>query len=236
MVGLLLKSLTGYLLVAIVFIILMPLCFIIACLPAHVRFNSTLYYWCVYFLYLSAVKASFLTITKIYEGIIPDEPSIIVANHESALDIPFLGILLNGAPHTWLFLARYAKLPIFGFIARRMNIVVNLSSVHTMRNSLSQALKRMHHTKSHLIVFPEGGRTVDKITKFYQGFAFLAKQSKRPVVPIKVFNLGNAYPPGSFLVHSYPIRIVIGEAFFYHEGERQEAFIERVREWFINQQ
>ncbi|MEX0940442.1 MAG: lysophospholipid acyltransferase family protein [Candidatus Babeliales bacterium] len=227
------RSLVGYMIVGIVFLICSIPCFIIACLPAKWRYDNKVYYWFLNIFYKGIVWATFLPITIEGKENIPDKAAIIVANHQSSLDIPLLGSLVNSYPHIWLFLARFAKIPFFGFIVRRMNVVVDHSGLRRLISSLDTAFKIIQKHKSHVMIFPEGGRYIDnKIHKFLHGFAILAKKTGRPVVPVFMFGVNKVYPPGSFFVRPHPIHIIVGRSFTFEPDEQEDDFVERVYNWF----
>lgn len=229
-------TLLGYLIISIIGCICIVPCIIIACLPERWRFDNRVYYWFVHIVYKGSLFATFLPITIRGREYFPTGPAIFVANHQSALDIPLLGSVVNSHPHVWLFLKRYAKVPIFGFITRRMNIVVDHTGLRKLVGSLEKAVTLIKGKNRHVILFPEGGRHTDgKIHNFFYGFAFLAKELGRPVVPIFMKNVNKAYPPGSFWLHQYPITIIIGKPFMYQQGESEEEFVQRVRAWFVEQ-
>ena len=86
------------------------------------------------------------------------------------------------------------------------------------------------------MLFPEGGRYLDdKIHAFFYGFAMIAKETGRPVVPVILLNINKAYPPGSFFVYDYPIHIIIGEPFIMQKDETEDQFVHRVHKWFVEQ-
>lgn len=235
-VFLVIRALFGYFVIALMGIVCFIPCIFVACLPEKYRFNNKVYYFFSWLFYRIIVWGSFLPFTVEGKHHIPEEPAILIANHQSALDIPFLGMLVNCHPHIWLFLSRYAKVPFFGFVTRRMNVVVDYSGLRKLTGAITDAARLIKGQKRHVLMFPEGGRATDgTVHRFYYGFVILAKETKRPVVPVMMFNLNKAYPPGSFFIHQYPIKIVIGEPFRLGDDETDEAFLQRVHSWFVQQ-
>lgn len=160
-------------------------------------------------------------------------PTIFVANHESALDILVLGSLMNGHPHIWFVLDRFAQAPFIGIIIRRLFIAVDQDCSMKSSRALIQGIRLVESNALHALIFPEGGRYLDgRIHDFFQGFAILAKKTRQPVIPVMLYNLGKVYPPKSFLVHYYPVKVIIGKPFIFQETETPEAFSERVQQWF----
>jgi 1-acyl-sn-glycerol-3-phosphate acyltransferase len=167
---------------------------------------------------------------------IPRDPAIIVANHQSSLDVPLIGSLLKGYPHIWLAIKDLMRSPFLRFVLPRTAVLIDLKTPQTAMRSLIVALKTIQDMPCHVIVFPEGGRFTDgSIHDFYGGFVILAKKTGRPIVPIRSFNLGSVYPPGAFLAHPRLITVKIGKPMFMLDGESDEAFKERVYRWFVEQ-
>ena len=217
-------------------LICFPPLFLIAALPEHWRRNNRLYFFFCALFFHGVRWAIFLPVT--FEGLenIPNEPVIFAPNHLSALDIPMVGCLLGMHPHVWLFLERFVHVPIFGFIARRMNVVVDISTPQKMMLSIKNGVKLVKGTGRHLILFPEGGRAVDgNLQRFFPGVAVIAQATGLPVVPVYLYNLDKAYPIGSFLMRRIPITIRVGKPFRMQEGQDRDQFLEQIYQWFLEQ-
>lgn len=230
------RTLLGYLLVFLLALICFPPLLLIACLPERWRRDNPVYFFFVALFFNGIRWATFLPVT--FEGLdnIPYEPVIFAPNHLSSLDIPMVGCLLGMHPHVWLFLKRFADIPVFGFIARRMNVVVDLASPQTMMSSLKNGIKLVKGTGRHLILFPEGGRAVDgNLQRFFPGVAVIAQSTQLPVVPVYLHGLDKAYPIGSFLLRQYPITIRVGKPMRMQEGQDRTQFLEQVYQWFLEQ-
>jgi len=102
--------------------------------------------------------------------------------------------------------------------------------------SLRQGVKFAQTHTSNILIFPEGGRFIDgAIHPFLQGFAFLARTTGRPVVPVYMAYNGLVYPPHTFFIYWHPLEVVIGPQFVYHEEENDEEFVARVYAWFVHE-
>ncbi|MGA9530575.1 MAG: lysophospholipid acyltransferase family protein [Candidatus Babeliales bacterium] len=209
--------------------------------PKSVRFESCFYYYLIYSFYWSIIFLLkwVLPLPLFVEGEehIPQKPTVFVCNHQSALDIPLLGVLLNGAPHIWLAKKALMQSWFLRLILPEIAILVdNTTAVSSMR-SLVHALRVSKYGKHHLCIFPEGGRYINgKVHSFYGGFAILAKKTGMPVVPIRIFDVQKVYSPGSFYIYSYPVKMVVGEPVYIGSDELEEHFKERVYQWFIKQE
>lgn len=210
-------------------------CLIIASLPKKWRFDNRLYYWVSYFFFQGCVLATFVPVRIKYE----DEnalshPTIIIANHQSSFDIPLLGLVLREQPHIWLFLARFSKIPFFGYILSRMNIVVDHRGLRKLVGSIESTLQTINGRTSHIILFPEGGRYIDgTIHQFFYGFALLSKATGRPVVPVLICNAGKVFPPGAYLLRPHKVSLHVGKPIYFMPEETDEAFVQRVHAWFV---
>jgi len=212
-----------------------PCLFVAALTPQKWRFKNRVLFWLLHGTYQS-VRYGFLLRIRFMGNKIPSTPAIIVANHESSLDIVLLGGLLRAQPHMWYALNRFFNTPILGFLLRRISISVDQEHPIRAARAVIQGISiaRREHLSS--VLFPEGGRYTDgMIHEFFSGFAMIAKRLGQPVVPVMMRNVGKVYPPGSFIIRPYPIEVIIGPAFMVHEYDTDEVFVQRVRQWFIDQ-
>ncbi len=230
------RTIIGYLLVGLLGLICLPICFFIACLPERWRQDNPLYFFVMAIFFNGVRLATMLPVR--FEGMenIPHGPVIFAPNHLSALDIPMVGCLLGTRVHFWLFLKRFADIPLIGFIFRRMNVVVDITSPQTMMFTLKNAVRLGKDTGRTIILFPEGGRAVDgNLQSFFPGVAVIAQATHLPVVPIYLYNLDKAYPIGSFLLRQYPITVRVGKPFYMQEGQDRSQFLNEVYQWFLEQ-
>src|SRR5262249_21216179 len=154
------------------------------------------YFWCSYIFFWTLLKGSLLPITFIGAEKIPNTPAIIVANHQSALDIPLIAVLVKGHPHIWLAKEELLSSPILRFILPRMAVLIDMSSPQKGLRSIIQTINLLNGKNRHAIIFPEGTRYTDgAVHEFFGGFVLLAKKTGRPVVPVRIFNVNKAYPP-----------------------------------------
>jgi len=210
--------------------------FIFMMLPERWRYNNPLYYYVESFYYWVSLKCIFVPIT--YKGLenVPQDQAVIVANHQSSLDIPLVGSLVDAHPHIWLATVDLLKSPLLGFILRRMAALIDMSTPQKGMRSLVNAIQLINNNK-HAIIFPEGGRFTDgTVHPFYGGFVLIAKKIGRPVVPVYIRNAQKVYPPKTFWVYWYPIEVIVGSPFHYQETDTDESFKQKVYDWFVQQQ
>lgn len=229
-----LRSFCSYFVAGIVILFTIPPAILLLFLPRSYREENKLFFFLSYLFYRGVVWSTFLPF-KIYgkENLKLDEPVIIIANHQSALDIPIVGSLCYGMPHVWFVLEYYVKKPILGFFIKRMYVTVQREDPAKAAYSLIKMLKYVQNKPHQLIIFPEGGRFTDgKVHDFFEGYAIIAKKTGRKVIPIYMPNNGKFYPPGSFLVNYYPIEVFIGKAMNIGPDETSEEFNKRIHKWF----
>jgi len=229
-------SLIAYFLAGTVALIFLVPALILMAVPERIRPYRTIFRL-LDICYKGALWASGIPIDIRYEGRIPESPAVIVANHQSSLDVPLVGALMNGHPHMWYVLEYYAKKPLIHFLVRRIGVSVRTEPPEAAARSLVSGIRLMQQHAMHAIIFPEGQRTIDgTVHEFFNGFAIIAKKTGRPVVPVYLNNPGANYPPGAFFVRSMPIHIVVGPEFYYKQDDTLESFSVRVYGWYVARQ
>lgn len=227
--------LSRFLLLLIMLVLFIPTV-IFLLLPEKIRYHNRICNYLQYAFYWVLLKVSLLSVTISGRENIPTSPAVIVANHQSSLDIPLIGSLLTGAPHIWLATNELLASPILRFIIPRTTVLVDVTTPLTGMRTLLKAIAMVSDQKLYTIVFPEGGRFSDgAIHDFFGGFVILAKKTNQPVVPVRIFNLNKVYPRGAFLLRRCPIKVIIGNPLVQHEDESNEHFSDRVRAWFCEQ-
>lgn len=234
--GALARTLISRFLLLILMIIYFVPVIIFMIVPAKYRYQSRVIFKFVDWFYRSVLTFSFLPIKYVGVENIPQGPVIFAANHQSSLDIPLIGKLAHGVPHVWLAKSELMESPILRWVLPRTTVLVDQTSPKKAVRSLVEIIDLVNGKYCHLMIFPEGGRYTDgSVHEFFRGFAILAKKLGRPVVPIRIFGVNKVYPPDTFLVHWYPIKVVVGPPCVYQENEDDEAFVQRVYQWFIEQ-
>lgn len=231
-----LHTLVSYLLLLSVFLILLIPAICLFLMPRKWRYKSRLFAGFLYWGYWLILKCTLVPIT--YRGIhnIPPCPAIIAANHQSALDMPLVGVLAKYTPHIWLAWSELFERPFHYFLLSRIALPLDVTSPLKAMRSLVNVLSVVCDNNMAAIIFPEGGRFSDGlIHDFFAGFVMLAKKTGRPVVPVRIFNVNKVYPPRSFFAYWHPITVVVGEPMFMKENESDEMFKDRVHQWFLEQ-
>ncbi|MFA6065792.1 MAG: 1-acyl-sn-glycerol-3-phosphate acyltransferase [Candidatus Babeliaceae bacterium] len=234
----LLRTLCTYVLVVCVGIVfLMPAMVLIVILPDSRRYDNRVLSWLIMMFFWSCTKILFMPIVVEGKENIPDKPVIIVANHQSVIDIVLVGSIFYNYPLIWFVLDYYAKKIAYGFFIKKMGIPVTRDDPHQAARALLRSIRFVTTGNHNLVIFPEGTRHVDgKVHDFFKGFAIIAKRSQCPVVPVYMPYNYRVYPPYSFLAHRHEIVVVIGKPIYYEPDDTDETFAQKVYTWFLTEQ
>lgn len=115
------------------------------------------------------------------ENIDLKQPYIIVSNHLTALDFM---INARAYPSVYKFLAKkeLVKVPVFGFIVKKLCVLVERSSA----SSRSSSMKYLHRTLEEgysVFIYPEGtrNRSAEPMLPFHKGAFRIAIESQKPI-------------------------------------------------------
>ncbi len=114
------------------------------------------------------------------------QPYVFTPNHFSLLDIPAMGY----APKPFVFVGKSSltKVPLFGFMFKKLHITVNRESAKDRYRALKESYRAVDEGKS-VVMFPEGGiRTPDAmhLAVFKTGPFRVAIEKQIPVVPVTI--------------------------------------------------
>lgn len=141
------------------------------------------------------------------QDLIPTEgPYIIVGNHTSMLDIPFVSSTLGGNPRfmakSELFKTKFTKY----FFTRLGTIPVNRNIVDV--NAMKVSIKVLRNNEI-LVLFPEGTRSkTGELLPFKEGATGLASRTNSPILP---FGISGKYKIGG------GITITFGEPLIFED-------------------
>jgi 1-acyl-sn-glycerol-3-phosphate acyltransferase len=138
-------------------------------------------------------------------------PCIVVANHASYLD----GIILTAAlpaSFTYLIKQEMTKVPIAGFLLRRLGSAFVDRNVARDRRRIARELVERAIERNALGFFPEG--TFDEkpgLRPFQLGAFSAAARGRLPIVPVVIYGARRKLPAGRFLCSPGPLRVRICE-------------------------
>lgn len=165
--------------------------------------------WCSIVIWMSKVFCGLDYVVEGLENINPQQPAIVLCNHQSAWETLALRHILP--PQSVLLKRSLLMFPIWGWA---LGVV---KSISIDRNNQRAALRILLEKGAiylneglWIIVFPEGTRTAaGEVRKFSAGGAMLAQKTGFPVVPV-AHNAGDFWPRYSFLKYPGVIKVKIG--------------------------
>ncbi len=136
---------------------------------------------------------------------------IFCPNHFSYLDIPTMG--LN--PVNAIFVGKndMEKIPLFGYMYRKLHITVDRESVKSRYETLLKAKKAIEEGKS-LNIFPEGGiltRNLPVMARFKDGAFRTAIEKQIEIVPVTIPYNWIILPDSTFLPKRHKMKVIFHE-------------------------
>jgi 1-acyl-sn-glycerol-3-phosphate acyltransferase len=139
----------------------------------------------------------------------PHYPCVVVANHASYLD----GIILTAAlppGFTYLIKQQMLRVPIAGFILRRLGSAFVDRANHSHRHRTARALVEAARKGDALGFFPEGTFDTRPGLKPFQLGAFAAAaRAGLPIVPVVIYGARHKLPSRSYLPAPGPLSVRI---------------------------
>jgi long-chain acyl-CoA synthetase len=149
--------------------------------------------------------------------VLPEEPFVLVANHNSHLDT--LSVLhalpekLSRDTNVAAAADYFFDNPVMSSLARKVLHAYPFSRDDRIRDSLQRTGRLLDHGKN-VVIYPEGTRgRPGEMTSFKQGIGVIGKEMDAPIVPSRVEGTGDALPKGTCLPRRQTkISVRIGEA------------------------
>ncbi len=112
---------------------------------------------------------------------------LIVANHQSMIDIFVLNSLLYNKKYKWLMKDSLLYIPGFGLLCKMAGyIFINRRNRFSAYKSIQKSISAIKNGYS-LIIFPEGTRSIDgKIHKFKSGSLIIFKRTNVDILPVVI--------------------------------------------------
>lgn len=145
------------------------------------------------------------------EKLDPTMGCILVANHQSLMDIP---LLMAHLPLQFRFFAKEGlfHIPFLGTHLRRTgHLPVVRDHPRAALRVVHDAARMLRERHLSVLLFPEGGRTPESLREFKEGAAHLAIKAGVPVIPIGVVGTRAVLPMGSFHFRPQPVELRIGD-------------------------
>jgi 1-acyl-sn-glycerol-3-phosphate acyltransferase len=141
-------------------------------------------------------------------GFDPKRTSIFISNHVNIFD-PF--VVYSAIPQFvrgWE-LNEHFRVPVYGWMMKRFgNVPVSRSKTAAALKSLLRLTKSSLDKGVSLVVFAEGGRTMDgRVRPFQDGIFRMLRQLQYPIVPMSIVGSFEFHRKGSRML--YPSKIVV---------------------------
>ncbi len=136
---------------------------------------------------------------------------VVVANHNSLMDIPITTPFLPRANKT-IAKKSMSKIPIFGWIYKFGSVLVDRKDEASRRKSFTE-MKQMLTYGLDMLLFPEGtrNRTENNLKEFYYGAFKLAIETNKSIIPVVLFNTKKILPADQgfyFMPHTIHMHIL----------------------------
>ncbi|MGH9559631.1 MAG: lysophospholipid acyltransferase family protein [Bryobacteraceae bacterium] len=137
---------------------------------------------------------------------------VFAANHLSYMDTP---VVLSAIPVQFRFMAKKGlfEIPFLGtHLARAGHIPVPREDPRAAVKTLSRAAEIIRAHGISVLIFPEGGRSMDGVLQpFKEGAAYIAIKAQVPLVPVSITGTREIVPMGSATVRGGAVRLRIGD-------------------------
>lgn len=163
-----------------------------------------------------------------------ERPSLIIANHQSFIDIL---LLLSTIPkivmvtNSWVWHS-----PFFGWIVRFADFQHNACGYESLANRLKNCVDEGYS----VVIFPEGTRSSDcKIKRFHKGAFYLAQLLKLDIIPVVIYGTGLiSSKKQGFYIKKGIVAIKTMQRFSYGNvsmGDTYQEQAKNYRQWFIGE-
>ena len=146
------------------------------------------------------------------EKIDPQGAYVFVSNHLSYMDTP---VVLSTIPVQFRFMAKKGlfQIPFLGtHLAQAGHIPVPREDPRAAVKSLTRAAEIIRDKDISVLLFPEGGRSMDgALQPFKEGAAYIAIKAGVPIVPVTLIGTRAILAMGSATFHRGPVTLRMGD-------------------------
>ena len=136
---------------------------------------------------------------------------VFCANHFSYFDIAVMGLIIRNY-FAFVGKASLKNVPLFGYLFRKLHIMVDRSDPNSRTKSLSRSIKALQSGRS-IMIFPEGGIKSKNVPQMYlplkDGAFVMAIQQQISLVPITFLNNYKIQHDDELLIYPQSVRAII---------------------------
>ena len=154
---------------------------------------------------------------------IPEEPCVVVANHQGYADIPILTQVMKHRQFGCVAKEELSKVPVFN------RLITDVRSVYIKRNDARASLRAMETAIEHLelgfsmAIFPEGTRSQGPdMAEFKKGSLRLATKPGAPIVPVTISGSYKCFEEHK-VVTGAEVNVYIHPPIYTKDMDRKEA-------------
>ncbi len=176
-------------------------------------------------IFYAVVKTFFKILLIIYnrcsskwlEKLDPSEKFIVACNHASNLDPLIVGCFF---PRMLRYFAKEELFTnwLFGTCIRALGAVPVSRQNNASAAGALKGFMKLYQEGSDVLIFPEGGRTLDgKLQPLEAGVALIAAHERAPILPVFIHGSFRAMPPGAAFVKPAKLRVTFGKPLRFSE-------------------
>lgn len=166
-----------------------------------------------------------------------NQAAMFVANHNSWMDIPFLGYTIGWRNYKLISKKELGKVPILGkAIKEGKNIMVDRTNRRSQLKTLKDGMQLLKDGV-HLCTFPEGTRSkTGRLLPFKNGAFKMAHKVGAPVIPLSIVASGDVMPPHWMFPrrHAHGMAKVVIHEPIESKGKTEDELAKAVREAVID--
>jgi len=134
-----------------------------------------------------------------------DKPSVIVANHQSHIDLICLMAL---TPKVVFFTNDWVwKNPIYGYVLRKADYFPVNDGIEKNMDRIRSLVAQGYS----LVIFPEGTRTLDgKVGRFHKGAFYVAAELGLDITPVFIHGAYDVLPKTDFMLREGTVHVEVG--------------------------
>ena len=131
--------------------------------------------------------------------------SIIISNHQSILD-PILFLALS--PNILILISKKVwKNPVVHILFKLAGFINLDQPMETLKEEISKAVEKGYN----IVLFPEGKRNEEHITRFHKGAFYIAQEIGADILPVYLHGVGHVMPKGSGFASRGQIDLEVGK-------------------------